>query len=86
MSRGPYAKAAARNRGLLERVRALKADRPFWGYRRVWAHLRYIDGLTINQKRVYGVMKANDLLVKPTALIEAEVLCVQLRPIRKLQP
>ncbi len=65
MSRGPYAKVAARNGALLERVRELKADHPFWGYRRVWAYLRYIDGLTVNQKRVYGVMKANDLLVKP---------------------
>ena len=63
--RGPYAKVAARNGALLERVRELKADHPFWGYRRVWAYLRYIDGLTVNQKRVYGVMKANDLLVRP---------------------
>ena len=71
MSRGPYAKVAARNGALLERVRELKADHPFWGYRRVWAYLRYIDGLTVNQKRVYGVMKANDLLVKPTPKLRA---------------
>ena len=32
--RGPYAKVAARNGALLERVRELKADHPFWGYRR----------------------------------------------------
>jgi putative transposase len=50
--RGPYAKVAARNGALLERVRELKADHPFCGYRRVWAYLRYIDGLTVNQKRV----------------------------------
>jgi putative transposase len=42
----------ARNGALLERVRELKADHPFWGYRRVWAYLRYIDRLTVNQKRV----------------------------------
>jgi putative transposase len=71
MSRGPYAKVAARNGALLERVRELKADHPFWGYRRVWAYLRYIDGLTVNQKRVYGVMKANDLLVKPNPKLRA---------------
>src|SRR4029450_6489663 len=65
VARGPYAKVAARNGALLERVRELKADHPFWGYRRVWAYLRYIDGLTINQKRVYGVIEANDLRVKP---------------------
>ena len=71
MTRGPYAKVAARNGALLERVRELKADHPFWGYRRVWAYLRYIDGLTVNQKRVYGVMKANDLLVKPNPKLRA---------------
>ena len=71
MSRGPYAKVAARNGALLERVRELKADHPFWGYRRVWAYLRYVDRLTVNQKRVYGVMKANDLLVKPTLKLRA---------------
>jgi putative transposase len=69
--RGPYAKVAARNGVLLERVRELKADHPFWGYRRVWAYLRYIDGLTVNQKRVYGVMKANDLLVRPNPKLRA---------------
>jgi hypothetical protein len=65
MERGPYAKVVARNAELLERIRALKADHPFWGYRRIWAYLRYVDGLIVNHKRVYGVMKAADLLVKP---------------------
>jgi hypothetical protein len=69
--RGPYAKVAARNGALLERVRELKADHPFWGYRRVWAYLRYVDGLTVNQKRVYGVLKANDLQVKPNPKLRA---------------
>jgi len=42
---------AARNAHLLERIRALKAEHPFWGYRRIWAHLRYVDGLVVNQSR-----------------------------------
>jgi putative transposase len=69
--RGPYAKVAARNGALLERIRALKAEHPFWGYRRIWAHLRYVDGLAVNQKRVYGAMKANGLLVKPNPKLRA---------------
>jgi hypothetical protein len=69
--RGPYAKVAARNAALLERIRDLKAEHPFWGYRRIWAYLRYLDGLVVNQKRVYGVMKANDLLVKPNLKLRA---------------
>jgi hypothetical protein len=31
----------------------------------MWAYLRYLDGLIVNQKRVYGVMKMGDLLVRP---------------------
>jgi putative transposase len=69
--RGPYTKVAARNAELLERVRALKAEHPFWGYRRIWAHLRLVDGLAVNRKRVYGVMKANGLLVHPDPKLKA---------------
>ena len=72
MTRGPYAKVAARNGQLLARITALKAEHPFWGYRRVWAHLRYVDGLAVNQKRVYGTMKANGLLVKPNLKLRAK--------------
>jgi transposase-like protein len=68
--RGPYTKVAARNAHLLERIRALKAEHPFWGYRRIWAYLRYVDGMVVNQKRVY-VMKANDLLVRPNPKLRA---------------
>ena len=42
---GPYAKVVERNAQLLERIRDLKAEHPFWGYRRIWAYLRYVDGL-----------------------------------------
>jgi transposase InsO family protein len=71
MRRGPYTKVAQRNAALLERIRALKADHPFWGYRRMWAYLRYVDGLVVNQKRIYGVMKAADLLVRPNLKLRA---------------
>jgi len=72
VKRGPYAKVAARNARLLERIRTIKADHPFWGYRRVWAYLRYVDGLVVNQKRIWGIMKANDLLVKPNLKLRAK--------------
>ena len=71
MRRGPYAQVAARNAGLLERIRELKAEHPFWGYRRIWAQLRYVDGLAVNPKRVYSVMEAADLLVRPNLKIRA---------------
>lgn len=43
MSRGPYAKVGERNQALLERVQTVKGAHPFWGYRRVWAYLRYVE-------------------------------------------
>lgn len=37
---------------------------PFWGYRRVWAWLKYREGLKLNKKRVYRLMKEEGLTVK----------------------
>ncbi|WP_081859148.1 IS3 family transposase [Desulfohalovibrio reitneri] len=66
MKRGPYAKVAERNADLLARIRGIKADHPFWGYRRVWAFLRFVDGVVVGQNRVYRLMSEHDLTVKPT--------------------
>jgi putative transposase len=35
MSRQPSPLVAQRNGGVLQRIRALKAEHPFWGYRRI---------------------------------------------------
>ncbi|RMH36992.1 MAG: transposase [Nitrospirae bacterium] len=37
---------------LLARIRAVTEAHLFWGYRRVWAWLRYREGLVVNKKRV----------------------------------
>jgi len=65
MKRKTSSAVIERNRPILKRIEELKREHPFWGYRKVWAHLVYIDQLTINKKRVYNLMKQNDLLVKP---------------------
>lgn len=70
--RGPYAKVEARNRVLLECIRAVKAQHPFWGYRRVWAYLRYVEEHVINPKRVYRLMKRHGLLVQPNLRLKAK--------------
>ena len=36
--RQPSKSIARRNEPLLERIGQFKADHPYWGYRRVWAH------------------------------------------------
>ena len=48
---------------LLEQIRIIKSDHPFWGYRRVWAYLRFVGGLSVNRKRVYRLLSENKLLV-----------------------
>lgn len=60
------------NAPIVGRIEAIKADHPFWGYRRVWAHLRYIDGLEVNKKRVYRLMREHGLTVQPDTRLRAK--------------
>lgn len=60
-----------KNRELLTRVQNLKAEHPFWDYRRIWAYLKYRQGLDVNHKRIYRLMKENNLLVLPNTKIKA---------------
>jgi putative transposase len=69
--RRPSAAVADRNAPILERIERIKADHPFWGYRRVWAHLRYVDGLDVNPKRVYRLMRLHGLTVPPHHQLKA---------------
>jgi transposase InsO family protein len=57
---------------MLKRIQCIKADHPFWGYRRVWAHLRYVDGLDVNKKRVYRLMRDHNLVVRPNQKLKAK--------------
>jgi putative transposase len=61
-----------RNEGLVGRIREIKAAHPFWGYRRTWAHLRFIDKLPFNKKRVQRVMQVNGLAVGPNTKLKAK--------------
>jgi len=71
---------AARNEPVVARIRQIKADHPFWGYRRVWAHLRYVDGLRVNQKRVLRLMRQYDLTVKPNRQLKAKRSAIRPKP------
>ena len=71
---------ALRNVYLLERIKDIKAEHPFWGYRRVWAYLRYVDGLIVNKKRVYRLMKENNLTVKQNQRLIAKRLSERPKP------
>ena len=71
MRRKESAAVMERNSAVVERIRQVKADHPFWGYRRTWAHLRYVDNLAINKKRVLRLMQKHALLVKPDMKLKA---------------
>jgi putative transposase len=62
---------AERNSPVVERIKTLKAEHPFWGYRRIWANLKYIDDMEINKKRVLRLLQKHDLLVKPDTNLKA---------------
>lgn len=61
-----------RDEGLLSRIQGLKAEHPFWGYRRIWAYLHFVEGLSVNKKRVRRVMREHHLLVKPNSKLKAK--------------
>lgn len=69
--RGSYAAVEARNSPFVERIYQLKSDHPFWGYRRIWAHLTYVDGLKISKHRVERLMRQHNLQVKKNMKLKA---------------
>jgi hypothetical protein len=71
MSRRHSPKVAQRNAPVLARIQALKADHPFWGYRRIWAQLRFEERLAVNKKRVLRLMRAHGLLVTGNPRLKA---------------
>lgn len=71
MKRRESASVRERNSPVVARIKELKADHPFWGYRRIWAHLKYVDGLEVNRKRVLRLMQNHGLVVKPNTLLKA---------------
>ena len=64
-------KIKAKNKELLTQIEYLKAEHPFWGYRRIWAYLKYRQGLTVNKKHIYRLMQENSLLVLPNTRLKA---------------
>lgn len=65
-------KVIERDEILMEDIRGLKGEHPFWGYRRVWAYLKFRQGLVVNKKRIYRLMRENKLLVNSQTLLKAK--------------
>ena len=64
-------KVATEEQELLPIIRRIKAEHPCWGYRRVWAYMKYREKLFVNKKRIYRIMKENKLLVPSTRHLKA---------------
>ncbi len=71
MSRRRSPTVTHRNAPVLARIQALKADHPFWGYRRIWAQLHFGEGLAVNKKRILRLMREHGLLVKANPRLRA---------------
>jgi len=52
---------AAADAELRDRIEAIQAEFPYYGYRRIHEHLEQHDGLTVNKKRLQRVMREHGL-------------------------
>lgn len=73
-----------RDEGLLPRIWTLKAEHPFWGDRRVWAYLRFVEQRPVNKKRGLRRMREHGRLVPPHVTLQAKRTPIgsQPRPIK----
>ncbi len=58
------AKLQANDAALLPQIHTIKADHPAWGYRRVWAYLRYREQIVVGKNHIYRLLKEHRLLAK----------------------
>jgi putative transposase len=56
----------------VQRIRELKAEHPFWGYRRIWAYLHCVEQRPINKQRILRLMREHQLLVTPHLRLRAK--------------
>ena len=68
----------------ISRISEIKADHPLWGYRRVWAYMRFRDGLGIGKNRVYRLMSEAAKLVPKNELLRAKRLSNLKKPRAKV--
>lgn len=72
MKRQKSQSVTRRNQALLEQIKTLKTDHPLWGYRRVWSYLKYRQGISVNKKRIYRIMKEQRFLVTKNYKLKAK--------------
>lgn len=73
------------NQDLLVKIKELKDGHPSWGYRRVWAHLKFRQNISVNKKRIHRIMKLENLLVPPNLKLKSKRTPTRSKP-RTLEP
>ena len=71
MKRAQSLSVVKRNQMLLEHIKEIKTDHPLWGYRRIWSYLKYRQGIAVNKKRIYRIMKEQNLIVTQLVRLKA---------------
>ena len=56
----------------MQRLRELKAEHPFWGYRRLWAYLPCVEQRPVNKKRMWRLRREHSLLGPPNRRLKAK--------------
>lgn len=70
----------ARDQMLLAQIKKLKTDHPLWGYRRIWSYLKFRQGISVNKKRVYRIMKEHAFLVTKNMRLKAKRSPIRPKP------
>jgi transposase InsO family protein len=60
-----------RNQAILKQIKEIKREHPLWGFRRVWAYLRFQKKVLVNKKRIYRIMREENLLVNQMKKLKA---------------
>ncbi len=81
MKRAKSQAVIQRNLELLEQIKAIKTDHPLWGYRRIWSYLKFRQGVSVNKKRVYLLMKENQMLVTKQVRLKAKRGPIKPKPV-----
>ena len=81
MKRAKSQSVMRRNQELLDQIKQIKTDHPLWGYRRIWSYLKYRQGITVNKKRVYRLMKEQNLIVTPQVRLKAKRGPIRPKPV-----
>jgi putative transposase len=63
---------AQRNAVLLQRIRELKAEHPFWGYRRIRAYLHVVAHQAVHKQRGLRLLREHHLLVPANLQLKAK--------------